>query len=106
MTRRVFAFFADVVAMPDAKVDREISDGCHVYCYVGAVNEREAIERLTLDLSQHGWRLVNVQWCVDQDSFQRDEGAEPAAAQSERDARGGRIVYEPVDMPPSRVSRG
>ena len=82
--------------MPGQTIDPAISDGRHVYSYVGAADERRAVERLELDLTHRGLRLVNLQWCVDQDGLERDEPPEPTAAEAERQARSGRIVYEPV----------
>ena len=82
--------------MPGQTIDPAISDGRHVYSYVGAADERRAVERLELDLTHRGLRLVNLQWCVDQDGLERDEPPEPTAAEAERQARSGQIVYEPV----------
>jgi hypothetical protein len=96
MFPRVFVFFADVAVMPGQTIDPAISDGRHVYSYVGAADERRAVERLELDLTHRGLRLVNLQWCVDQDGLERDEPPEPTAAEAERQARSGQIVYEPV----------
>ncbi len=84
--------------MPGQTIDPAISDGRHVYCYVGAANEQQAVERLELDLTHRGLRLVNLQWCVDQDGLECAEPPEPTAAQAERQARSGQIVYEPIGL--------
>lgn len=67
MPHNVFAFFADVEPLPDVTVDPDVSDGGYVYCYVSAVDESQATEKLRLDLKRHGLQLDNVQWCVKHD---------------------------------------
>lgn len=94
---RVFAFFADVVADVGGPKAPTHPSSPHVYCYVGAANEDAATARLAADLSHRGLRLVNVQWCVDQDSLVRDESPVGSAAAAEKLARGGQVVYQPLD---------
>ncbi len=98
-TVRVFAFFADIQPAPSTRIDPAITDGRHVYCYVGARDARAATARLEQDLHTRGLRLARVQWCVDQDRLVRDEPAEPSAAAAEQQAREGRIVYQPIAIP-------
>ena len=97
MPHSVFALFADVAPLPDATVDPIVSDGRYVYCYVSAVDEDRATERLRLDLMRHGLQLDNIQWCMNHDApeLQRIESEYEDA--SIRSARRGGIVYDIIE---------
>lgn len=93
----LFALCIDFNAIKTTSLSVDATTKEAVIFYVPAESEKEAQKRLALHLQATGFRLLNVQWCVDHDNLpESTEGLviENVALQTAREQN--RIVREPA----------
>src|SRR5687767_10130348 len=95
---RVFVAFLEVRPCAGSVLDPGEVAGAFVRCYVVALDTRSALRRVRAALVEDRFKIMSVEWCVDDGAVTWEEPHSPAALKAIRQARRtGEVVYGRFD---------
>lgn len=84
---KVYVLLLEVSPLPGCSIDPAEFGGAAVRCYVEAASNDDAITRVRESLADNLFQLVEIEWCVDENSTQWENPDDETASELIAEAR-------------------